>query len=753
MKKILIKLVAVCLCMLLPAGVVGASVYALTFNGSVQPVTLFGSIATGTDAEAQPEEAQPEQVRKDETVYVIANADGSPKKIIVSDWIRNTLNKSAITDKTELSDVKNTKGEESYTINNDNMKVWDAQGNDIYYQGNIEKELPVDLSIKYYLDGKNVTPDEIAGKSGKVTVRFDYSNNQYEYVDVNGEQKKVYVPFVMLTGMLLDNSVFTNIEVSNGKMVNDGERTIVVGIALPGMQSNLDIDIEKFEIPEYVEITADAENFKLGATMTLATNELFNKIDFDKIDKMDSVTDALGELTSAMRQLMDGSSQLYDGISTLLDKSGELISGISKLADGAKALESGSEQLNGGAEQLKEGAQQLSSGLDTLNGNSAALNGGAKQVFESLLAVADNQLKAAGLTVPTLTIKNYSSCLNEVMSSIDEKSVYQLATATAEKQVTEAVRANEPQIRQAVTAAVQSEVESKVKAAVEQEVQKKVEAAARSNVEAAVLQQMGMTKDTYDAGVKSGMISAQQQAQVKAAIDQQMKTSAVKSQIKQQTAAQMKTDAVKSTISSQVAAQMKTSILQNTVNEKTEEQVQLLIKQNMNSPEVQNQITAALQKAKSGAASISALKAQLDSYNEFYTGLQKYTDGVEQAASGAQQLSEGAQKLSDGTTALSSGTQELLNGLNKLQSGTSTLTSGVTKLKDGAMRLSEGLKEFNEKGIQKIIDVVDGDVDGLLANLKATVSVSKNYKSFAGISDDMDGKVKFIYRTDSVKNK
>ncbi len=753
MKKIMIKLVAICLCMLLPAGVVGASVYALTINGSVQQVSLFGSIATGTDAEAQPEDAQPEQVRKDETVYVIANADGTPKKIIVSDWIKNTLNKTTVTDKTELSDVKNTKGEESYTINNDNMKVWEAQGNDIYYQGNIEKELPVDLSIKYYLDGKNVTPDEIAGKSGKVTIRFDYSNNQYEYVDVNGEQKKVYVPFVMLTGMRLDNSVFTNIEVSNGKMVNDGERTIVVGIALPGMQSNLDIDIEKFEIPEYVEITADAENFKLGATMTLATNELFNKIDFDKIDKMDSVTDALGELTSAMRQLMDGSSQLYDGISTLLDKSGELISGISKLADGAKALKSGAEQLNGGADQIKDGAKQLSSGLDTLNSNSAALNGGAEQVFNSLLGVANDQLKAAGLTVPKLTVANYSSCLNKVMKSIDEKSVYQLAMATAQKQVTDAVKSNEAQIRQAVTAAVQNEVETQVKAAVEQEVKKKVEAAVRTNVEAAVLQTMDMTKDTYDAAVKAGMISSQIQAQIKTAIDNQMKSSSVKSQITQQTAAQMKTDAVKSMISSQVAAQMKTSTIQKTIADKTNEQEQLLIQQNMNSSEVQNQITAALQKAKSGAASISALKAQLDRYNEFYTGLKQYTDGVEQAADGAKQLSEGAQQLSDGTTALTSGTQELLKGLNTLQKGTSTLTSGVTKLKDGAMRLSEGLKEFNEKGVQKIIDVVDGDVDGLLANLKATVNVSKNYKSFAGISDDMDGKVKFIYRTDSVKNK
>ena len=308
MKRSMIKPIAICLCMIL---LVSSSVaaFALT-NEKKEEAEQPQTMSTGNTAEEQSNS-------KDETVYVIAGADGSVQKIIVSDWIKNTLGSNTIRDKSELTDVENVKSDESYTLGSDNTRVWDAQGNDIYYQGNIEKELPVGLSVTYKLDGKTVSPAELAGKSGKVTIRFDYTNQQYEYVEIDGQKKKIYVPFAMLTGILLDNDVFTNVEITNGKLINDGSRTAVIGIAFPGLQDNLAISPEKLEIPDYVEITANAKNFKLGMTITLATNELFNEMDADHLDSISDLSGSLGEMTDAMEQLMDGSSQLYDGLSTL----------------------------------------------------------------------------------------------------------------------------------------------------------------------------------------------------------------------------------------------------------------------------------------------------------------------------------------------------------------------------------------------------------------------------------------------------
>lgn len=567
MKKYIIKLIAVCLCLVLLVSSSSVA-FALTNENNEKAEKPQTESVVGT--------AKKQDNSKDETVYVIAGADGSVQKIIVSDWIKNTLGSNTISDKSDLTDIENVKGDESYTLGNDNARIWDAQGKDIYYRGNIEKELPVGLSVTYKLDGKTVSPTELAGKSGKVTIRFDYSNRQYEYVEIDGQKEKIYVPFAMLTGILLDNDVFTNVEVTNGKLINDGSRTAVIGIAFPGLQDNLSIPLEKMEIPDYVEITADAKNFALDMTITLAANELFNETDADYLNSIGDLSGSLGEMTYAMEQLMDGSSQLYNGLSTLLEKSEELVEGIDKLTTGAEALKTGAGDLDAGASRLQTGAAQLSEGLNTLVSNNDTLNGGAGQVFETLLSTASAQLAAAGLDIPALTIDNYADMLTRVIASLDETS--------------------------------------------------------------------------------------------------------------------------------------------------------------------------------EGAKSVISLKASLDSYNAFYLGLQSYTAGVSQAAAGAGELKNGTDDLKSGTSKLSAGAAELYSGILTLKNGAPALVDGITQLRDGAMQLSDGMKEFNEEGVQKLVDAVGGNLVGLTTRLQASIDVSKNYRSFAGVHDDMDGQVKFIYRTNSIES-
>ena len=732
MKNRATKFISLALCAVVLFAAVGTSVFALTGEGKEsedenQETTINAS------AEAE--------TSKDETVYVLAGADGTVQKIIVSDWIKNAMAADSLEDKTELSDIENIKGDESFTLGGDNSCVWDAQGNDIYYQGNIEKELPVQMSVCYTLDGQAIAPEALAGQSGHVTIRFDYQNMQYEEVLLDGKTEKIYVPFTMLTGMLLDTEVFRNVTISNGKLINDGDRIAVVGIAFPGLQEDLAISKEKLDIPDYVEISADVENFEMGMTMTLATTELFGAIDSDKLD-LHELSDAMAELTDAMDQLMDGSSQLYDGLCTLLEKSGDLVSGINKLAEGAAQLKAGAESLDSGAAQLQAGAAQLSSGLNTLNANSSSLNGGARQVFSSLLSMANTQLSEAGLSVPALTIDNYASVLDGVIASLDDTAVYQAAL----EQVTATVNANRGMIEEKVTEAVQAQVEAEVSAQVTAAVQETVTQAVHENeaqFRAAVIQQaLGMTVEEYKAAIEAGLVTQDQQDAVNAAVEAAMQAEIDTRMQREEIQAQ-----INAVTQQTVGEQMQSDEIQALIASNTELQVQQAISEAMSSDAVQAQLSAAAE----GAKSVIALKSSLDSYNAFYLGLITYTSGVSSAAAGANELKTGADALKAGTSELSAGAAELLQGIQTMKDSAPALVDGITQLRDGSMELSDGLKQFNEEGIQKLIEAVDGDLDGLSNRIRVTADVAKHYTSFSGISEDMDGDVKFIYKTDSIE--
>ena len=633
-------------------------------------------------------------VGKDETVYALANADGSVKKVIVSEWLKNPDGASALSDATNLENIENTKGDEGYTVSSDNMKVWDAAGNDIYYQGTTNEPLPVGVSVHYYLDGKEVSTDELAGKSGHVTMRFDYQNTQTETVEIDGEQEQLYVPFVMVTGMILDNENFTNVEVSNGKLVNDGDRTVVMGFALPGMQENLNIDADEMEIPSYVEISADVTDFSLTTTLTLATTDLFNDLNLDDVDSLDDLSDSLSELSDASEALVDGSSELYNGLETLLGKSGELISGIDALASGAKELSTGAGSLKTGSDQLNAGIISLDDGLSALEGNSDTLVAGAKQVFESLLGQANTQLHAAGVET-TLTIDNYHDTLANLASSTSPEAIRKIATATAREKVAAAVTAQEATIREQVTAAVQAQVLSAV-----------LEASGQT-----------MSAEDYSAALKAGQIPSEVSDQINAA----------------------------------VSAQLSSDDIQAKINETVTAKENELIESNLQAPEIQAQIEAAVSQNSGSSETLTSLLNSLDSYNQFYQGLIAYTSGVSQAAAGSGQLKSGASQLSSGASQLASGADTLYEGLASLQTGSGALVDGVKELRDGSMQLSDGMKEFNEDGIQKLVGAMDGDALNIVDRLKAIVQVSRNYQSFGGIAEGTEGTTKFIFTTDGIE--
>lgn len=689
-RKDLLKIIAVG-----AAGIIaGTSVTAATIGATKKKDDVKDTETTVSESTS----AKDTKAAKDETVYVIANADGSVKKIIVSDWIKNSLNEKNLKDKSELKDIKNVKGDESYVMDSDNMRVWNADGADIYYQGTISKELPVDLKVSYKLDGKAVSADEIAGKSGKATIRFDYVNKQYSEVTIDGKTEKIYVPFVMLTGLMLDNDVFTNVEVSNGKLINDGDRTVVAGFALPGLKENLALDSSKIEIPDYVEVTADVKNFSLTTTLTLATNSLFNEFDTSKLNTADDLQAQLNELTSGMSKLIDGSSELYGGLTTLLSKSKELAAGVDKLASGTNELASGTAALN--------------AGLNTLVSKNGDLTAGAAKVFDSLLATVTTQFKDNGITV-SLTKENYKSELNSLLSNPTDAQKAELiavANSTIEAKLKEN-NVPEPYYKAVKVMLAEKLAAGKTLEAAMAEIApvltnaaevKKALADDTLNPNEALINgliQMGVPES------QAGMIA---KISLYLTVKNNQPLTSVTSNVT--TAIAMATDA------QTVSAAMNDSSADAKINA-------LCLKLALSTlkPSVETAVTS------------------LDSYNEFYQGILAYTVGVKSA--------------SDGSAKVNAGAAELKNGAEQLKAGTEQLVPGVEQLADGSKQLADGIKELNEKGISKITGLAGKDLQNLVDRVKATVEVSKSYKSFAGISDEADGSVKFIYKTDEVKGK
>ena len=268
--------------------------------------------------------------------------------------------------------------------------TWQADGNDIYYQGTTDKETPITQDITYYLDGKEITPENLAGKSGKVTIHYDYTNNEKVKTTIAGKEEEICVPFVALTGMVFDDS-FSDIEVSNGKVISDGNSNIVVGYALPGLKDSLAVDDSDFDsdvsIPDYFEVTANVDHFSLDMTMTIAMNAT-NFISMDSDDPDSSMEDLLNSLTDATTQLQDGSGELAEGVDTLQSKMGDFSNGVLSLKDAITAYTDGAVSVN-------EGIGTLKTGIDTLADNVPALVSGVGQLKSGADSAAEGAKKLA----------------------------------------------------------------------------------------------------------------------------------------------------------------------------------------------------------------------------------------------------------------------------------------------------------------------------------------------------------------------
>ena len=291
--------------------------------------------------------ANAQKISKDESVYVNADESGATTKITVSNWLKNAGINGTINDESDLKDIQNVKGDEAFTQNGDDVQ-WSAGSNDIYYQGTTDKELPVGVEIKYELDGKEIAAKDLLGQSGKLKITVSYTNKSKSTQTINGEKQEMYTPFVMATGIILPDDKFSNVEVDDGKIINEGSNNIVVGFGMPGMAESLDLDEDAADkLPEGFTVTADVTDFSIGNTITFASPSILSDLELDDIDDLD-------DLENKLEKLVDSSEELVDGSKKLSDKMGELEDKFDDYQDGEKSLNKGIKDLVNGGATLKK---------------------------------------------------------------------------------------------------------------------------------------------------------------------------------------------------------------------------------------------------------------------------------------------------------------------------------------------------------------------------------------------------------------
>ena len=249
-----------------------------------------------------------------------------------------------------MKDIKNTEGDKEYTQNADGTITWENKGEDISYEGTSNQQLPVTTKVTYYLDGKEIKPEDLAGKSGKVKIRFDYTNNESRTVNIDGKDVGVKVPFLAASMLMLPGDKFKNVKVSGGKVMADQDQSIVIGTAFPGLADSLELkDYEAtkdIDLKDYVEITADVENFELDFTATAISTCGISDMKDGDLDDVNDMIDGVKEMTDASDELVDAMGQLSTGAGTLQDYLSQYTSGVSQVDAGAQALAEGLSELD-----------------------------------------------------------------------------------------------------------------------------------------------------------------------------------------------------------------------------------------------------------------------------------------------------------------------------------------------------------------------------------------------------------------------
>lgn len=780
---------------------------------------------------------------KDESVYLISDANGNVNKTIVVDHLKNKDKKDTLEDASNLSDIENVKGKEKFTQSGDKL-TWQAGGKDIYYQGTATEEPPVTQKVTYYLDGKEISPEDLAGKSGKVKIRFDYTNTTSYTETVNGEKQTVSVPFAAVTGLVLGDG-FENIEVTNGKAEVSDSSSVVLGYALPGLKDSLGIKDKDLDgdvnIPEYMEMTADVKNFSMPAAMSFVVNAS-DYVSTDGIDTSD-LDDMINDLKDASTQLQDGSKTLAegtdtlaDGLSTLQSKLGTFASGVGTLQNGLKTYTDGVSTLSGGLNKLNSNVPTLSNGITTLNSSAKSLNDGVallnatvsakftdsekKTLLDQVHSTLESQKSEIEKQAQTTVASQKTAIQKQAQSAVDlqKTDIQKQAQSTVadqkediEKKAQAAVDDQKEQIKSVAAETVkqqETEIKNQAASAVEQEFTSgktdyitneakkqlaSIKPVIESGVKAQFVQKMAEKNPAitdYDSaktffdqnvGMKDGAAEACVNEQIDTIINNlagsvastAKDASKIAAGEAAYTAASQTAGEAAYTGASLAAGTAAYTAARQTAGEAAYAGASLAATTAAYTGASQAATTAAYTGAVSGAEQATITSAeqtkatvaasinqkQANGYS-LVTGMKALADGtqtlynsVPTLTSGIKQLVDGSNTLVANNAQLNSGASQLADGTNQIVSGVDQLTTGSKTLSEGAHTLADGMVQFNEEGINKILDAYNGDLKPFTDKLQAVIDAGEEYQTYSAIADGQTGSVKFIYKLASIDAK
>lgn len=601
---------------------------------------------------------------KSETVYSNLDSNGKAYKTIVSTQLTNEDKSDEITDISNLLNIENTNGDEIFKKEG-NQIVWDSNGNNIYYKGESDKQLPVECKITYELNGEEISAEELKGKSGNVKIKINYTNNEKHIVSINGKQVTMYTPFIIVAGTKIDNAKNKNIQITNGKIVDNGESTLAVGIAMPGMQENIGISKSKIDIPEEIEISMETEDFEMGNIIAVVA---VKGIDEDLTSDLNSMYSQINELANASNEILAGANQLKEGTS-------ELVSGVDQLKDGTGAAYAGSKQIK---DEVEESTKNLK------NDNTPAIDS------KTLEAIKAQAMQSATLS--------------------DEQKAGIAAQAKAAAKLTDAQKAEI-----AAQAKLTDEQKAKITA------QAKAGAEFTETQKTAIIEQAQKNyTETLTEAEKKLILTVAQNTAYQTATTTAL---AVAESTAEATALKVAQSVAESTAEA-TALKVAQSVAESTAEATAQTVAQ--------STATQTAETTALTVAQSTATQTAGATATQTATQVGNQAKQKFTNQV-------------VSQMSTLGTAL----DELTNGLANIDNGVSALSVGTNKLDSGALQLANGVKTFNEQGISKINNLVNGDLRNIASRVEKMNELANEYNNYAGIQNGMAGEVKFIMITDS----
>lgn len=776
------KMAAAGISVLLASGLLVGSVEYASHTFALSKAAAAGNTKTVTESvnTKAAKKADASKVSKEETVYVTMDANGKKDEVIVSDWLKNAGINGKISDVSDLKDIQNTKGNEKFT-QDDSTLTWDAKKNDIYYQGTSDKKLPVGMEISYKLDGKEVSAKDLAGKSGKFEMNIKYTNSSKKKVTVDGKETEIYTPFLMATGMILSTDKFQNIKVDNGEVVSEGDNDIIMAYGMPGLKDSLDlagldfgddvtIDTDKIndKITDTVKITADVKDFEMGASYTVATASLFKDIDFGDIDSLDDLDDKMDDLKDAANKLVDGADTLSDGLKTLnsnikkynkaiktLNKSvgtlntgatklkkgvgtytksaDKLFKGVIKYSDGTKTFAQSTKKYTAGAKALVDGAGKISSSAEQFPASYKQFNDSLTSYVNGVntLLAEENMTKlSSGVNSLKAGVESLDSGLTSAISGVD--------TINAAAKQLEGTDAKTKALRESINT-TKDAMENAVKnAATEQE---KATYQAQVQLYESMLNYMD---NVQKAGVRlDATTNGKPDSE---AADQKGKTD-LKLGLQTMEAATSKTSTETNLYNGLSALQSSAKTMSDSAATIRGYKTPILEASGKINASVGTLTEAVKTLYKSG----TTLTANNKKLNDAATTLTKSSKTVK---SGSKQLKANSGTVRSGMSTLAGGTKKLYKATNTLVTTTNKVAKGVNKLDNGASKLASGTKEFKEDGVDKLTDTMNSILDGVSDTkdrAEAVNNAAANYKSFSGISGEMDGSVKFIMTTKEIK--